>query len=83
MVKWTDDGKHGGMEVDHKPHVWQDKMDETANNVELLKMAVEYLKSHGISIRTSRLLGGECIIPEHKKMKFFLSKKIEEMQSDI
>ena len=38
--------------------------------------------------RKTRLpLGGECIIPEHKKMKFYpsrvLSKKIEEMQSDI
>ena len=37
--------------------------------------------------RKTRLpLGGECIIPEHKKMKFYpsriLSKKIEEMQSE-
>ena len=36
MVKWADDGKHGGMEVDHKSHVWQDTMDETVNNGELL-----------------------------------------------
>ena len=52
VIKWANDGKHGGMEVDHKPHVWQDTMDETVNNGELLKMAVEYLKSHGISVRT-------------------------------
>ena len=37
--------------------------------------------------RKTRLpLGGECIIPEHKKMKFYpsrtLSKRIEEMQED-
>lgn len=37
--------------------------------------------------RKGRLpLGGECIIPAHKKMKFYpsrkLSKKIEEMQED-
>ena len=37
--------------------------------------------------RKSRLpLGGECFIPEHKKMKFYpsrtLSKKIEEMQRE-
>lgn len=37
--------------------------------------------------RKGRLpLGGECIIPEHKKMKFYpsrkLSKKIEELQED-
>lgn len=37
--------------------------------------------------RMGRLpLGGECIIPEHKKMKFYpsriLSKKIEDMQRE-
>lgn len=52
VVKWSNEGKHGGIEVDHKPHVWQDTMDETVNNGELLKMAVEYLKCHGISVRT-------------------------------
>ncbi|MBD5548148.1 MAG: hypothetical protein HDQ97_12225 [Lachnospiraceae bacterium] len=52
VVKWADDGLHGGMEVDHKPHVWQDTLDETINNGELLKLAIEYLKSHGISVRT-------------------------------
>lgn len=52
VVTWADQGLHGGMEVDHKPHVWQDTMDETVNNGELLKLAVEYLKNHGISVRT-------------------------------
>lgn len=52
VAKWADDGLHGGIEVDHKPHVWQDTMDNTVNNGELLKLAVEYLKSHGISVRT-------------------------------
>lgn len=52
VAKWADEGLHGGMEVDHKPHVWQDTMDMTVNNGELLKLAIEYLKSHGISIRT-------------------------------
>lgn len=51
VVKWADDGLHGGMEVDHKPHVWQDTMDNTVNNGELLKLAVEYLKSKGFSVR--------------------------------
>ena len=50
-VKWSNEGKHGGIEVDHKPHVWQDTMDNTVNNGELLRLAVEYLKSHGISVR--------------------------------
>ncbi len=51
VVKWSDDGKHGGIEVDHKPHVWQDTMDNTVNNGELLRLAVDYLKSKGFSVR--------------------------------
>lgn len=53
VAKWANEGLHGGMVVDHKPHVWQDTMDETVNNGELLKLAVEYLKSHGISVRAA------------------------------
>ena len=52
VAKWADDGLHGGMEVDHKPHVWQDTMDNTVNNGELLKLAVDYLKGKGFSVRT-------------------------------
>ena len=51
VVKWSNEGKHGGLEVDHKPHVWQDTMDNTVNNGELLKLAIEYLKSKGFSVR--------------------------------
>jgi len=42
VAKWSNEGLHGGIEVDHKPHVWQDTMDETVNNGELLKLAIEY-----------------------------------------
>lgn len=52
VAKWSNEGYHGGIEVDHKPHVWDDTMDETVNNGELLKLAIDYLKSHGISVRT-------------------------------
>lgn len=52
VAKWANEGLHGGMEVDHKPHVWQDTMDETVNNGELLKLAVDYLKSKGFSVRS-------------------------------
>ncbi len=52
VAKWANEGYHGGIEVDHKPHVWQNTMDETVNNGELLKLAINYLKSHGISVRT-------------------------------
>lgn len=52
VAKWANEGLHGGTEVDHKPYVWQDTMDETVNNGELLKLAVDYLKSKGFSVRT-------------------------------
>lgn len=52
VAKWANEGLHGGIEVDHKPHVWQDTMDETVNNGTLLKLAVDYLKSKGFSVRS-------------------------------
>ena len=51
VAKWSNEGLHGGMEVDHKPHVWDDTLRETIDNGELLKLAVEYLKSKGFSGR--------------------------------
>ncbi len=45
-------GLHGGtIEGNATPHVWDDTMDATVNNGELLKLAVEYLKSKGFSVR--------------------------------
>ncbi len=52
VAKWSNEGLHGGMEIDHKPHVWQDTIDNTVNNGELLKLAMDYLKSKGFSVRT-------------------------------
>lgn len=52
VAKWANEGRHGGIEVSHKPRVWDDTLDETVNNGELLKMAVEYLRSKGFSVRT-------------------------------
>ena len=51
VAKWSNEGLHGGMEVDHKPHVWDDTLRETIDNGELLKLAVDYLKSKGFSVR--------------------------------
>lgn len=51
VAKWANEGLHGGLEVSHKPHVWDDTMDNTINNNSLLELAVEYLKSRGISVR--------------------------------
>lgn len=52
VAKWANEGLHGGMEVGHRSHVWDDTMDETVNNGELLSLAMEYLKSKGFSVRT-------------------------------
>lgn len=52
VAKWSNEGKHGGLEVDHKPHVWDDTMRETLDNGELLRLALDYLKSKGFSVRT-------------------------------
>ena len=51
VAKWSNEGLHGGIEVDHKPHVWDDTMRETIDNGELLRLALEYLKSKGFSVR--------------------------------
>lgn len=53
VAQWANQGLHGGMVTGTKtPHVWDDTMDETVNNGELLKLAVEYLRSKGFSVRT-------------------------------
>ena len=51
VAEWANEGLHGGIEVDHKPHVWDDTMRETVDNGELLRLAIDYLKSQGISVR--------------------------------
>lgn len=52
VATWANEGLHGGLEVIHKPHVWNDTMDNTINNGSLLKSALAYLKSKGFSVRT-------------------------------
>ena len=51
VATWANTGTHGGLSVSHKPHVWDDTMDETINNGSLLNLAVQYLRSQGISVR--------------------------------
>lgn len=52
VASWANQGLHGGMNVGNgTPHVWNDTMDETVNNGELLKLAIQYLKSKGFSVR--------------------------------
>ena len=52
VATWGSQGLHGGLNTgSNTPHVWDDTMDNTVNNGELLKLAVQYLRSKGISIR--------------------------------
>ena len=53
VVKWANEGLHGGMDVGYDtPHVWEATMDETVNNGELLRLAIEYLKSRGFNVNS-------------------------------
>lgn len=52
VVSWANEGLHGGLDVgNNTPHVWDDTMEETIKNGELLKSAIAYLKSKGFSVR--------------------------------
>lgn len=52
VASWANKGLHGGLNVgNNTPHVWDDTMDETVNNGELLRLAIQYLKSKGFSVR--------------------------------
>lgn len=52
VARWANQGTHGGtISGNNTPHVWDDTLDETVNNGELLKLAVGYLKSKGFSVR--------------------------------
>lgn len=52
VASWANQGLHGGLDVgNNTPHVWDDTMKATIENGELLKLAMDYLKSKGFSIR--------------------------------
>ena len=51
VAAWANRGLHGGLDTGgNTPHVWDDTSDETVNNGELLRLAVDYLKSKGITV---------------------------------
>lgn len=51
VADWANRGLHGGLDTGSStPHVWDDTLNETVNSGELLKLAVEYLKSRGIPV---------------------------------
>lgn len=53
VATWANQGTHGGtIRGNNTPHVWDDTMRETIENGELLRLALEYLKSKGFSVRS-------------------------------
>ena len=51
VASWANQGLHGGtVEGNNTPHVWDDTVKNTVGNGELLKLAVDYLRSKGISV---------------------------------
>ncbi len=52
VAAFANEGTHGGtIPGNNTPHVWDDTLKETVDNGELLKLAIEYLKSQGFSVR--------------------------------
>ena len=53
VVTWANEGLHGGLGVgNNTPRVCDATMDETVNNGELLRLAIEYLKSKGLNVKS-------------------------------
>ena len=52
VATWANQGLHGGLDVgDNTPHVWDDTIENTVSNGELLRLAVAYLKGKGFSVK--------------------------------
>lgn len=51
VATWANTGLHGGLSVSHKPHVWDDTLENTIDNGSLLQLAIQYLRSQGFSVR--------------------------------
>ncbi len=52
VAQWANQGLHGGLNTGGStPRVWDDTINSTVNSGELLVLAAEYLKSHGIPVR--------------------------------
>lgn len=51
VAEWANEGFHGGLRVNHEPHVWDNTLKYTIDNGSLLKMAIQYLNSKGFSVK--------------------------------
>ena len=52
VATWANQGLHGGLDVGtNTPNVWDDTIEETVKNGELLKSAIQYLKKKGYDVK--------------------------------
>ena len=52
VATWANQGLHGGLDVgNNTPRIWDDTIENTVDNGELLKLAIKYLKSKGFTVR--------------------------------
>lgn len=52
VASWANQGLHGGLDVgNNTPHVWDDTIEKTVDNGELLRLALEYLRNKGFDVR--------------------------------
>ena len=50
VAEWANTGKDGGLSVRRKSHVWDETMENTIENGELLKLAIQCLRNKGFTI---------------------------------
>lgn len=51
VATWANEGLYGGyIEGNNTPHVWDDTIDSTINNGDLMKMAKDYLRKAGFTV---------------------------------
>ena len=52
VATWANQGLHGGLDVGtNTPNVWDNTIEETLKNGELLKAAIQYLKKKGYDVK--------------------------------
>lgn len=50
VVSWANEGLHGGLDFGTDTRVWDDAMDVTIHNGQLLKDCIEFLKNKGFKV---------------------------------
>ena len=52
VAEWANQGLHGGIDIgDNTPYVWDDTINSTISNGELVKLALDYLHKRGVQVK--------------------------------